>query len=317
MSTREHVLDALKGAGEAGVSGEHIARLIGVSRVAVAKHIASLRELGYEITATPGAGYRLVSAPDRAFPWEVAAEVRNPYWHEFVGGPVTTSTNDDARSLAEEGVAEGVVVVAARQENGRGRFGRAWSSPEGGAYVSFILRPEIAPAEAGSLPLVVALGIAKGLESLGVPAGIKWPNDVKVGEGKLAGVLLEMNAESDRIRWVVAGFGLNVARPSVPRDGAAYVRDFAPGVRVAHAAAACLDGIAEMYAVWLEEGFEQLLGDYEAYSVLTGRHIVVSDAMGSVRVSGLVAGIDAQGRLLVESDGGTVAVASGEVTLRT
>lgn len=316
MTTREYVLGALRNAGEVGMSGEHLAGLLGVSRVAVAKHVAALRDLGYEIVATPGTGYQLVASPDRAFPWEVSLHVRNPYWQRFEGGLETVSTNDDARALALAGVPEGTVVVAARQAGGRGRFGRAWSSPEGGAYVSFVLRPVVAPAEAGPLALVVALGIAQGLETVGIHAGLKWPNDVQTGEGKLAGVLLEMSAEADTITWVVAGFGLNVVRPADPRPEAAYVRDLVPGVGVAEAAAACLDGIAEVYAMWLGEGFSQLMGDYEARSTLTGERVVVSDAMGTVRVSGVVSGVDAGGRLLVEGDEGTVSVASGEVTLR-
>lgn len=309
------MLASLRSAGEQGISGETLARDLGVSRVAVGKHIAILTELGYEIDAVPGRGYRLTGIPDRAFPWEVRPLTRDPLWRRFEGGLTTVSTNDDARTLAEQGAEEGTVVVSARQEGGRGRFGRAWSSPEGGAYVSVVLRPQVSPADAGPLALVVALGIAKGLETLGVPAGLKWPNDVKVGGGKLAGVLLEMNAEADAIRWVVAGFGLNVARPDSPRAEAAYVRDYSPNAGVAQTAAACLDGVAVMYREWLEEGFGRLLDEYESRSVLTGEHVVVSNAMGMVRVAGVVRGIDAGGRLLIEADGGTVAVASGEVTL--
>ncbi len=317
MNTRQHVLDAIRAAGAAGLSGERLAGMLGVSRVAVGKHVAALRDLGYVIDAAPGAGYTLVSAPDRAFPWEVARFVHNPYWRTFEGGLSTVSTNDDARALALAGAEEGTVVVAARQEGGRGRFGRAWASPEGGAYVSCVMRPPVAPVEAGPLALVVALGIARGLETIGVTTRLKWPNDVKAEGRKLAGILIEMGAEGDLVSWVVAGFGLNVVRPDEPLPHAAYVHDYAPKVGVAEAAGSCLDGITEVYAAWLAEGFTQLLGDYEARSVLTGQHVVVRNALGMVRVSGVARGIDAAGRLLVERDGTTVAVASGEVTLKT
>lgn len=317
MSTRQRVLEELRDAGADGVSGERLAGELGVSRVAVGKHVATLRRLGYEIEAVPGIGYRLVSSPDRAIPCEVRPHVADGFWVRFTGTPETGSTNDDAKTLAEAGAPEGTAVVAASQRRGRGRFGREWSSPEGGAYVSFVLRPRVAPADAGPLALVVALGIARGLETLGVPARIKWPNDVHAGGRKIAGVLLEMSAEADLIRWVVGGFGLNVAACPESHDGAACVRDFAPDTSVAQAAGACLDGIAEAYGEWLTGGFGALLPEYEARASLTGERVTVSDATGAVRVAGVVTGVDADGHLLVDPGDGPVAVSSGEVTLRT
>lgn len=329
MSTRERVLSALRDAGESGISGEELAGALGVSRVAVGKHVTALRDLGYDVHATPGSGYRLLQAPDAAYPWEVEPLVREELWlRPFGGGPSTASTNDDARTLAEQGAREGTVVVAARQQAGRGRFGRVWSSPEGGAYVSVVLRPAVAPADAGTLALVVALGIAEGLEALGVPARLKWPNDVKSPDGKLAGVLLEMSAEADAVRWIVAGFGLNVARPAQAGDSStpngpgferrqvAYVRDYAPDVAVGAAAAACLDGVARCYAKWLGGGFMSLVADYERRSVLTGERVVVSNALGAAQASGVVRGVDGEGRLLVDTGGAVEAVTSGEITLR-
>lgn len=316
MSTRTHVLAALKDAGAAGVSGETLANELGVSRVAVSKHVSALRALGYVVEASPGSGYRLVASPDLALPDEVAPLLRNPFWSQVHGGPETGSTNADARELARAGAPEGTVVVAGRQTAGRGRLGRTWESPPGGAYVSVILRPAVAPAEVGPLALVVAIGIARGLRDMGVEASVKWPNDLRIGESKVAGVLLEMSAEGDRVDYVVAGFGLNVSRPEVAAPSAAYVSDVAADVGVAQAAAAALDGIAACYAVWLDAGFDALREEYESHSCLTGQDVVVSDAMGTVRARGTVLGVDAEGRLLVEGRAGVEAVVAGEVTLR-
>lgn len=315
-TTREHVLAALRDAGAAGVSGERLASLLGVSRVAVGKHVVALRALGYDIVATPGSGYTLVSLPDLAYPWDVAPLVRHPLWRSFSGGAESPSTNDAVRALATQGAEEGAVVIAARQTAGRGRLGRSWESPEGGAYVSMLLRPPVPPAEVGSLALVVGLGIATGLEALGARPRLKWPNDVWLGEGKVAGVLLEMAAESDRVSWVVAGFGLNVVRRDATPLTAAFVRDVLPDVSVSGATAAVLDGIAEAYGVWLDAGFGPLVEAYNDRSVLTGQSVVVSDATGTVRVRGRVVHVDSEGRLLVEGPAGTEAVSSGEVTLR-
>lgn len=314
-------------AGSGGISGEVLANRLAVSRVAVGKHVASLRALGYQIEAEAGHGYRLKESPALALPDEVAGLVHDPFWTAFEGGVETVSTNADASTLAREGAPEGTVVVAASQTGGRGRLGREWSSAPGGAYVSVVLRPQVAPSDAGALSLVVGLGIARGLEALGVRPGLKWPNDVLLDGRKLAGVLLEMSAETDRIAWVVAGFGLNVVRPPEvdeiaggSKSGlaeAAFVADVVPSAMPSPVAAAALDGVAGAYAEWSRSGFAALLPEYLDRFLLTGREVTVRDAFGTVRASGVCEGVDADGRLLVAATGSAAtAVASGEVTLR-
>jgi len=317
MTTRGDVLDALRRAGAAGLSGETLAACLGVSRVAVSKHVSALRKLGYEIDAVPGRGYILVGTPDLPLPAEVRPQLRSSFWMRLEGGGETGSTNDDARTLAVAGAPEGTAALASRQTAGRGRLGRTWVSETGGVYLSAVLRPAVEPADIASLALAVALGVVLGLERLGVSARLKWPNDVLLGDAKLAGVLLEMTAETDRVDRVIAGVGLNVQRPpTAVAVNAAYVSDEAPGVRLAQAAAAELDGIADVYARWCRGGFSALRADYEARFSLAGRDVRVSDLGGTVRAQGVVLGVDDDGRLLVQ-DGATVTpVVAGEVTLR-
>jgi BirA family biotin operon repressor/biotin-[acetyl-CoA-carboxylase] ligase len=231
------------------VSGEEMADDLGVSRVAVAKHVASLRKAGYDIEAVVGEGYRLLAVPDAPLPAEVSLWLASELWGRLEGGGETGSTNDDARALAREGAAEGTVVLASRQTLGRGRLGRTWESPEGGAYFSAVMRPQVAPSRVASLALAVALGVSRGLESLGVASEVKWPNDVFAAGGKMAGVLLEMTAEADRVDWVVVGIGVNVRAPESRVPGAAYLDDIYD-VPVARAVAAILDGVASAYADW-------------------------------------------------------------------
>lgn len=319
MSTREDVLAALRRAGTTGLSGEALAHALGISRVAVGKHVSALRTAGYQIDAEPGVGYRLRAVPDGPLPAEIAPLLREASWMELTGGGPTGSTNDDARALAVAGAREGTVALASHQTAGRGRLGRAWDSPEGGAYFSVVLRPPLAPADLAPLALVIGLGVAKGLSAhLGVETAVKWPNDVRLNDGKLAGVLLEMTAESDRVEWVVAGVGLNVRRPmgGIPTRDAAWLDDALPGIGIAVAVAAALDGIAEAYAEWLSSGFGPMRAAYEARSSLIGQAVAVRTVAGDVRTAGTVMGIDDEGRLLVVTLGGIEAVAAGEVTLR-
>lgn len=311
---RTAVLDALR-AGSHGVSGEQLACELGVSRVAVRKHVEALRELGYGIEARPGEGYRLLSSPDAPIPFEVRSLLAGDFVTRLEGGGVTASTNDDARDFAIAGAPEGTVVLARQQTKGRGRMGRTWSSPGGGVYASIVLRPEVELPDAVVLPLVAGLGVARALERFGVHALLKWPNDVLAPDGrKLGGVLLEGLSEGWRIAWVVAGVGVNVR--TAP-EGAAGIDEFADRrVPLAEAAASVLEGVGEAYRTWKTGGFAPFREEYEARAWLSGREVTVSDAHGGVVASGTVRGIDGQGRLLVETASGVVPVSSGEVTLR-
>ena len=312
---RTTIAAALVAAGERGVSGEVLARELGVSRVAVSKHVAALRELGYEIESARRVGYRLVSAPDACLPEEVAPRLTDPLWVACEGGAVVGSTNDEARRLARSGAPEGTVVVAAEQIAGRGRFDRTWISPPGGAYCSALVRPPIAPSSAGPLPLVVAIGVARGLDTLGLETGLKWPNDIVVDGRKLAGILVEMAADSDRVQWAVAGVGINVA--FAPDSGAAAVREQTPDVRVAAVAAAALDGLAEAYWQFREDGFRgALAAEYHERGAIWGREVTVRDMGGATVARGVARGVDSSGALRLDAAGSTVVVHSGEVTLR-
>jgi len=316
VSRRNEVLEALRAANGDAVSGEDLAHRLGISRVAVGKHVSALREAGYVVDAVPGRGYALTGVPDEPLPAEVRHHLRTSIWQHLEGGGVTGSTNADAAALARSGAPHGTAVLAARQTAGRGRLGRSWESPAGGVYVSGLLRPSLPPAGLTGLPLAVAVGVAGELSRLGVEAGVKWPNDLRLGEGKLAGVLLEISAEADRTAWVIVGVGLNVSRAGSAVEGATYLEDAAEGVGRARAAAAVLDGIAEGYRLLTEEGFGAIRSRFEARDVLARSAVRVRDVEGRVLVDGRAVGIDEDGRLLVESSGALVPVASGDVTLR-
>lgn len=313
-SRRAEVAAALVSAGAVGVSGERLADELGISRVAIGKHVATLRRDGYGITALRGIGYRLDALPAILVPVEVERLVTDSLWVRIEGSSETGSTNDDCKVLARAGAPEGTVVVAARQRAGRGRLGRPWASPEGGAYVSVLLRPRVRPEAAAGLAPAVALGIAEGLAALGVPATLKWPNDVMVDGCKLAGVLLEMSAEMDCVHWVVAGCGANVVRLGDPIPGAAYVSDTSEAT-TAEVAAALLDGIARVYREVTSGGFAAIAERYRERHVFRGP-AVVRDLTGAVVAEGVIDGVDDRARLLLRGANGVVAVVAGEVTLR-
>jgi BirA family transcriptional regulator, biotin operon repressor / biotin---[acetyl-CoA-carboxylase] ligase len=313
---RTSVLRALRDR-PGGVSGEALAVELGVSRVAVRKHVEALRKLGYRIDARVGEGYHLRACPDSPLPFEVGPLLQTDFYTRLEGGGETGSTNDDARTLAMDGAPEGTVVLASAQRTGRGRLGRAWASPAGGVYASIVLRPEVELPDGVVLPLVVGIGVARGLAHLGADVLLKWPNDVLAPDGrKIAGLLLEGLSEGWRVAWVVAGIGLNVH--CIPADHDAVCVDTLVGrsVGLGEAGAVVLDGVAGAYREWSADGFEPLREEYERLSWLRGRTVRVTDAAGHVFADGIAEGIDAQGRLLVAGADGVTAVAAGDVTLR-
>lgn len=314
LTRRAEVAAALQAAAPDALSGEALAHDLGISRAAVSNHVAALRELGYHIESAPRAGYRLIAAPDACLPEEVGPLLGDLLWTSCEGGAESPSTNDEAKRLARLGSPEGALVVAGAQTGGRGRFGREWESPPGGVYASFVLRPALPPAAIAPLSPVIALGAARGLRALGVPVGLKWPNDLLLEGRKLGGILLEMSAEADRVEWLVAGIGINMSDPGA--DGTAWVRHSLPHASCPAVAAAVLDSVAAAYRDFLAEGFGALRAEYESMLTLIGADVVVSAATGAVVASGAVRGVDDTGALLVEGAVGVTPVSAGEVTLR-
>jgi BirA family biotin operon repressor/biotin-[acetyl-CoA-carboxylase] ligase len=208
----KRILDFLKKR-ESYISGEEISHSLGISRSAIWKHIQGLRQLGYDIVAVPHLGYRLLTIPDRLFPSEVSENLRT----KFVGRKIhyydtLASTMDAATELGMKGCPEGTIVIAEAQTKGRGRLGRSWLSPKyKGIYFSLILKPKISPNQAPILTLLAVVSVCEAIKEIsGLDARIKWPNDILINHKKLGGILTELNAEMDEIRFVVIGIGLNV-----------------------------------------------------------------------------------------------------------
>jgi BirA family biotin operon repressor/biotin-[acetyl-CoA-carboxylase] ligase len=221
-----------------------------------------------------------------------------------------TSTNDLAKRLADAGVAEGAVVVAARQTHGRGRLGRAWASPPGGLWCSVLLRP--GRGAHGLLSLAVGVATAEAVEAAGVPAALRWPNDVLVAGRKVAGVLLEAAGAA-----VVAGVGVNVrvSLEALPAEAAAgatslhlHTRDVAPEAVLA----SLLGRLEHWYGLWAREP-AAVAAAWSARDALRGRTV---RAAGAEPVEGTADGITADGALIIRgSDGRPRTVVAGDVSL--
>ncbi len=219
------------------------------------------------------------------------------------------STNDEAARLADSGAPEGTVVWAREQHGGRGRRGRSWASPPGNLYSSTILRPECPAARAAELGFVAALAVGDL-----VPASrairLKWPNDVLVDGGKIAGILLESAiAQDGRVEHVVAGIGINVAfAPQL-----AEMRY--PGASLGGTVEAALEGLtralATRLAQWRRDGFGVVREAWLAQAGPLGAEVDVRLGEGLVR--GRFAGLDHEGALLLDTAEGPRKIVSGEL----
>ncbi len=209
----EEILNILKSDPNGYTSGEWLCEKLGVSRSAIWKHIETLRALGYEIEAVPHQGYRLAECPDKLIPEELTWGLKSSLiGRKILSYDVVRSTNEIAFDMANKGLEEGTVVVGDGQTHGKGRLGRHWNSPKGkGIYLSIILRPALPPQGIAKLTLLASLSVARAVRALtSLTPQIRWPNDVLIKGKKLSGVLTEMSAEQDRLKFVVVGIGVNV-----------------------------------------------------------------------------------------------------------
>lgn len=308
-------------------SGEELAQRLHVSRSAIWKAAGTLRALGAGLRAVRNRGYRLDAATEplaaariRAhLPREARARVVRL---ETVWSIASTNTALLERPGPRNGATE--VLLAEYQTAGRGRRGRAWLAPPGGAIclsLSWMFRE--VPPDLGALGLVIGVCALRALRQLGLTsAALKWPNDLLVGDRKLGGVLIDLRAESAGPAYVVIGIGLNVAlggqllkriaAAGLPATDLASV-GLAPSRNrlAAGLIGACVRGLEEFE----RQGLGPCIEEWRTADALRGRAVDVTAVEGST-ARGLARGIDIHGALMVETAHGVRRFISGDVTVR-
>jgi BirA family transcriptional regulator, biotin operon repressor / biotin---[acetyl-CoA-carboxylase] ligase len=229
------------------------------------------------------------------------------------------STNSCARALAACWAEEGTVVFAEEQTAGRGRLGRSWhAAPGENLTFSLILRPAIPPDRMGLLSLLVAVGIARGIEeALGLRVFCKWPNDLLFGGRKLAGILLEGSFAHDRVDHVVVGIGLNVNQREFPADIAARATSLATETQNpidrSGLLKSLLKSLEDEYLEQSADSFHYTVSRWLEFAPIIGRSISVSH-QGTI-VHGRVKGINPDGALIVTNHAGDHIFLAGDVTI--
>ena len=313
---KEKILEYLKKKHEY-LSGDEISRHLGISRKGLWKHIQDLKDAGYDIVAVPHLGYRLESSPDRLFALDVAHGLNTKFIakkiHYF---DYLSSTMDLAMQLGIQAAPNGTLVLAESQTKGRGRLGRSWASPKyKGIYLSLILRPKISPSASPVLTLLSAVSICEAIKNIvGLDAQIKWPNDVFIYNKKIAGILTEMNAEVDKVNFVVIGIGLNVNndKKSLIAQATSLKEQAGQSLSRVMLLQELLRRIEINYSLLEDKGAQAIIDKWRNFSLTLGKRVKVS--CQDKYIEGQAVDVDKDGALLIRKDSGLIQkVFSGDV----
>ena len=227
-----------------------------------------------------------------------------------------TTTFDWLKELDLAGAPHATIVIAERQTAGKGRRGRTWESPVGGAWFGILLRPEFDLEQSSCISIVTSLALARGIETrYNQPVRVKWPNDLLLYDKKLCGILSELMTEGARIRALNLGMGVNVNNP-VPTEARLGAISLAEvlgyDVDLEGFFGNVLRSFAETYQQFISGGFQSLMSDFESYSAIRDRIWIHRD---DVNIEAEYCGLSETGRLIVKYDGKTEELIAEDVSL--
>ena len=319
---RELILENLRR--EKHISGEEIGKRLKISRTAVWKHVNELRKMGYEIESSPKIGYTFKKSTNLLLPEEIEHGLNT----QIMGKNVMhyhsiSSTQDIAAEMARRGANEGTLVIAETQEKGRGRKGRSWVSfPQGGIYLSLILRPNLMPSQVVQIPLLAGVALTKAIrETVPLQPVIKWPNDIVIGKKKVGGILTEMSSEIDGVNYVVLGIGLNVNMRATLFDenicdiATSLIDECGKFTSRAKLVQSFLCEFELFYKKFLTDGFTSVRDEWKELNNTIGSRVKIMDS--GKDIEGDAIDIDNDGFLLVRRENGDISrIISGDVSLR-
>jgi len=305
---QERIIQFLKES-DGYISGEEMSQKLNMSRAAIWKHMQELRSQGYEIAAVPHLGYQLVASPDKLCAFEIQSGLHTKIiGKKMIVMDTVTSTMDEAFRLGMAGCGEGTVVCAETQSKGRGRLGRVWSSPKAkGLYFSCVLRPNLPLNQLSLLTLMSAVALAEAVEDTSdVKPSIKWPNDLLWEGRKLAGILTELCAESDQVKFVVVGMGLNInASAHQLVEGATSLKMAASrNFDRVEVFQAILRSLEKWYIKLLHRDVGEITDAWKERSSTLNKRLRLTDPAGTIE--GEAIDLDEDGSLLIRKDNGVI-----------
>lgn len=305
------------------LSGEDMSRILGVTRTAIWKHIKKLKDDGYAIESVTNKGYRVSLLPDQLDAHELMQLLKgNDLVKQVFVYKTIDSTNKEAKRKAmEEGVST-ALFLSEEQTLGIGRRGKHWVSKSGtGIFMSLLLRPNIKPANASMLTLLVGIAASKAIEKeTGLRTQIKWPNDLVLNNKKICGILTEMNSEIDYINYVVIGVGINVNQTKIDEE----LMDIATSLSLEggkdYSRKSLITSFFEVFdklynQFLLRESLDFVIEEYNDLCVNVGR--MVKAEINGQTIIGESIRVDNAGSLIIRTkEGVELLVNSGEVSVR-
>lgn len=323
MSIRNEILKKLEESRGSFVSGGELSSALGVSRSAVWKTIKTLEAEGYCISAVRNKGYCLSDSSDILSPQSIKKHLKDESLFDIQVYKSLASTNTFLKELAAASAPEYTVVIAEEQTSGKGRLGRSFfSPPHSGIYMSILLRPNFNSEKSLFITTTAAVAVAQAIRQVtGLDAGIKWVNDIYIGEKKVCGILTEasLSIENNGLEYAVLGIGINVstsldAFPPEVRSIAASVLAEQPvtGDVRSRMIASILERFKDMYSNIGSPGF---LEEYKKLSILPGRNIYIMEDENKTPAAALE--IDDECHLITRLEDGSIrTLSSGEVSIR-
>ncbi len=322
--TEVTILRELLSADSGYISGNKLAKQLGLSRVAVWMQLQKLAKQGFAFEAARSRGYRLVKFPPQLhhalIEAHLAGRARTP---NLITLERVDSTNSEAERHLAAGSRTPLVILAREQTHGRGRRGRVWHSPPAGnLYGTFVFRPKLEPARLQDFTLWMGLNVCELIANFcSVEPGLKWPNDVYFNGRKAGGMLTEARIDADEVHDLVFGLGLNLnARGAdLPREVQKSATSLAEAagapIDVNRFAAALIGRVLAACNQFVEDDYRPKFAELWArFDILRGQPVTVTQ--GARSVAGTAMGIDAEGSLIVRTNAGrTERFRAGEVTL--
>jgi BirA family biotin operon repressor/biotin-[acetyl-CoA-carboxylase] ligase len=308
------VLEVLEQAGSA-ISGELISRKLGISRTAVWKHINELRAMGYDISSSQKEGYLLAKASSKLLPHEVHKKLKT----RFIGKKMrylesTPSTNWVGTQICSEGEVEkihGLVIIAEEQTGGIGRMGRAWVSPSGGIWITIVLKPHIPIDHVFMVTMAGSIAVARAIrKEFDLVALIKWPNDIFIGNKKVAGLLLELSAEADTIHHCLLGIGidvnvpLNQFSPALQKEITSISAELGHEVDRTTFLARILNEFENRFLLIESGEYDAIVREWKSLSCTLERRVHITTMKNSFE--GEAIDIDEYGALIIRKDNGRI-----------
>jgi len=288
---------------ESYISGEKIAKDLKITRTAVWKQIKNLQKDGYEIKAVKNKGYKLLKKPDIPYEEEIKTEKNKIMGKKILHFKKIDSTNNYAKKIINKNPLEGTIIIADVQTKGRGRKNRQWISSKGGLWFSIILYPDITPDKAMILTMASSISMFETIkEKTGICSRLKWPNDVLINNKKICGILTELDAEIDKVNYMIIGIGVNVNN-DIDLD---YI-DKATSIKIENENEISrvdflnifLKKFDVNYQLIKEKDYKYLIKKWLDYSKIIGQKVIVKQ--GDIVFIGKIVDIDETGVILVNT----------------